>query len=151
MSRGRKIVLKDLLQRIDWVQFQQPRNKTGLQPNEVAVGFMCKTTETGVNQVRVRIGSEVMEKLNWMIGERANVFHHPDDLMSFMIVKSENREGYKLLPDHKGQAMFGFKWTRDIPLTARQTKPVDYLIHPKSKYLVFRVGDTSIHDEEYSD
>jgi hypothetical protein len=140
---SKKLSLKDLLHKIDWVQIESVRATWKLNDDAVAIGFFKSKKELlSANEVRIRLGINVLKKLKWKAGDKIVVYHHPDDLMSFMVVKTENGKGFTLSREtgttttHRVQ----FRWDRPIPIQEMKAKEVDFLIH-KDQCIVFRVDE----------
>jgi len=133
------IKLKDLLHKIDWVMIEKSRFGQNNNNNGVYIGFYAsKKDSNDINKVKIKLGRELMERLEWEIGDRICIYHHPDDLMSFMLVKSENSNGFKLgLETNTTFSKLSFKWDRPLKLERQPYKEVEYL-SPKDKYIVFR-------------
>lgn len=125
--------LKDLLYKIDWLLIESKRNwlSKSLRPDQVAVGFYKKNKKsTDVEVVKIRIGYLVVEKMGWNTKDIIAIYHDPDDLFSFMLVKSVNGSGYKLQQEINARHWkLSFKWDREIKLKRRESSVVDHEIY----------------------
>ncbi len=139
-----RLDLHQFLEKIDWVQINNGRetNSFRLDPDKIAVGFSPSKKDSDViDLVNIRLGKGLCEKLGWHPKDRINVFHHPDDVLSFMLIKSQTDRGYILAKENNvNHCRIAFKWKRDFILKSRKISNVEFLIH-SSGYLVFRVDN----------
>ncbi len=140
--KNRKTTFDELFDKIDWVLIESKRT-WALSPDAIAIGFYPKDKrhpET-INEVRIRIGANLLQKIKWRFGDRICVLHDPDDLMSFYLTKSESGSGFRLQQEPSGTiGRLNFKWDRAIALEQRDCKPVKFHIH-KGGIVIFRVGN----------
>lgn len=140
--RNRKSKFDDLFSKIDWVMIESKR--TWRMPSDaVAIGFYPKDKKKPdvINEVRIRIGAEVLSQVKWKYGDKIAVLHDPDDLMSFYITRTENGKGFTLGKESDGAiGRLQFKWDRKIAIEQRNTLPVKFHIH-KGGLVIFRVGN----------
>lgn len=140
--------LKDLIDTIEWSGIQMYRGAERLPPDCITVQF-AKTDKNkdAVDQVRIRIGKEVLDELGWKIGDRIYPSYNPDDQMLFFMCKIDSKNGWTLSQESKStSARLHFKWNREkIPLQEMRSTKVDFEVHKKS--LLFRVGDEASLDE----
>lgn len=141
MSLQKKFSLRELIDNVDWIAITNKKSHFNprMGDNEIHVGFRRKTKGSKIDRVRIRIGKDVMKILGWNFKDKINISHHPDDLLSFRLIKSESGAGYKL----KNQAgctngLIDFVWDLELPLRERKASPVEYFT-PRDEYVVFRV------------
>ena len=140
--RNRKNSFESLFSKIDWVMIESKRTWR-LSSDHVAIGFYPKDKKKPdvINDVRIRIGVNVMEKLNWNYGDKICVLHDPDDLMSFYLTRSDTGKGFSLGKEaESGTGRIQFKWDRDIAIEQINSHAVKFHIH-KGGLVIFRVGN----------
>lgn len=144
-----KASLKDLIDSIQWQAIEvYQRGLKRLEPDAITVGFFPhKKGSPLINEVRVRLGRDVMTSLKWEAGDKIMPLYDPDDQMNFLMVKSDSGVGYKLCPESNSTACrLNFRWNREIPLRRMAPKEVEFEAYKKQ--LIFRVRST---DEESED
>lgn len=143
--------LSSLIDRIDWVMIETSRQNYGMGTDKIGIGFYPKSNKDKktINQVRVRIGRDLIETLGWQDNDRIMVLHDPDDMLSFMFVRSDTGKGYRLHPENAAGRYFSltFSWDRPFKLEARKSSEVQHHIH-KNSIVVFRVGSQEEDSEE---
>lgn len=145
---SKKLQLKDLLAKVEWVQIVNVRGGWRLPDDRMTIGFYKANAKAETaNEVRIRIGKDIIKKLKWKAGDKIIPCYHPDDLFSFMIFKSETGKGYTLGAEsgtsvHK----FSFRWDRPIRINECKAREVEFIIN-KDHHLIFRMDDTGLsHD-----
>lgn len=149
MKKGKKS-FKDIFEKIDWLMIEPARRSWKLAADAVAIGFYAKYKDKPeeINEVRIRIGSDILQKIKWTYGDKICVLHDPDDLMSFYLTKTENGKGFTLGKEQdSGIGRIVFKWDRKIPIQQRDCSPVKYHIY-KNGLVIFRVGSQEEETEE---
>lgn len=137
---------KDLIDRIDWVLIE-PRS--GYVPkisnNEIAVGFFrrayCKLAEGKADEVRIKLGAQILQQMDWDVKDKIGIFIDPDDCFNFLLVKNE--KGFKVCrANNTSYYQISFKWDREIKLELMKPVIVEYEIHAgKIPKLVFRISE----------
>jgi len=147
MKKKQPKSLKDLIDKIDWMMIEPGRGSTRLPDDSVTIGFcQSKKNDPTINEVRVRFGKEVLEKLNWKSGDKVCVFNDPDDLLTFMLVKSDSGVGYTVAQETGSpSSRVHFRWRHKLPLTKKPPTSVEYEIH--KKHIVFRAGSKANFEE----
>lgn len=146
----RKMSLAELIKKVDWVKIASGRGPYhSLAIKSVTIGFYPSTSsknKENINQVRIRFGAEVIEQLGWQHKDRICVMHDPEDLMSFLLVKSQN--GGSAIYKDTGSTNYrlAFTWNREIPLKKMSGKIVEHHIH--EDYIYFRVEEENNNDEQ---
>ena len=98
------------------------------------------------NRVVLRFGTALAKKLNIKLGDKIGVFHHPDDLMEFAVIKHVN--GYTVQKNANSNILnITFSWHNKFNLKKTKGILVDYTIH-KLGYLVFRMPNPNILGDE---
>ncbi len=137
--------LKDLIDGTDWKALQVRGVASKLPDDSVSVHFTHGSVkakrEEGNDKsdwVRVRLGKEVLEKLDWKTGDNIHVANHPDDHLTFLMFKVDSRNGFRLgVESGCSSARLHFSW-RDtyVPVKVQDAQLVQYEIHKKQ--LIFR-------------
>lgn len=144
-----KTSLKDLIDSIQWQAIEvYQKGLQRLAPDKITVGFFQgKKTDPKINEVRVRLGREVMNSLKWEAGDKIMPLYDPDDQMNFLMVKSDSGVGYTLGSESNSTSCrISFKWNRDIPLRRMAPKAVEFECYKKQ--LIFRVTSTEESEDE---
>lgn len=141
-NRQSKNTLKDLISRLDWTKIEVTRGLSSkLQPDKVCVSFLPenKKNPDQINRVFIRIGREVLEQLEWLPGDKIIPMFNPDDLMTFLLVKSDQGTGFTLGQESGvTSCKISFKWTNEVILDKTFSQVVEYEIYKKQ--LIFRVN-----------
>lgn len=138
-----RLSLSDLVEKIDWVVIENGHGHGArLQPEDLAVGFYERKKNSRVyDDVRFRVGKDLMRKLFWRPKDKIIIAHHPDDLLSLMLIKSEGDGGVTLAQENNSpHCMFHFKWKFDLLLPSRKCAPTEYKHVEKGNYLVLRLN-----------
>lgn len=139
--RERKSQLTSLFDKIDWLMLEGSHHGVKmLPPDRISVSFRkSKKGLLSPDRVTVRFGREVRELLQWSPGDRIAIFNDPNDLLTFMLVKSEEGTGYKLiLETNTTICSVGFKWVYpNMILWDLKAAQVDF--ECRNKHIVFRV------------
>ena len=142
---SRKFSLKDLIDKIDWVSLNSASGgNTSKLPNDaIAVSYLKSLENKKVaDKVRVRIGKEVMEALDWAHGDKIVAMYDPDDIFSLLLCKSNGSNGRarKITKESKSDAsMVTFKWENSIVLKPSTSSLVEHDIY--NGYVHFRLPD----------
>jgi hypothetical protein len=111
--------LSALIDRIDWVMIESVRggNKYGMPLDSIGIGFHPKNNKKKdiIDQVRVRLGRDLVEALGWQDNDRIMVLHDPDDMLSFMFVRSDSGKGYKLHTENAAARYYALTFVWDRP------------------------------------
>jgi hypothetical protein len=99
---------------------------------------MNKKTPDLIDRVTIRIGTEVVDLLDWTVGDKIAVMVDKDNLMNFLLAKSENGNGYKLGKDAGPGFRLQFKWSHENKLQKRPFGIVDHHIH-NDKLIIFEI------------
>ncbi len=138
---SRQLKLKDIINKINWVKIETTRGFFGMPADAVVVGFFKSTAKgsTKVDECRLRLGKTVLDELKWQAGDKINIMHDPDDVMSFLLVKSEGGNG-RTLSQESGSphCRMTFKWEQPVPLNIIPSHAVEYDIY--KNHLGFRVN-----------
>lgn len=143
LIRAKSKSLKDLIDQLDWATIEVARAANRLPPNQVMVTFRAahKKNPDLINEVVIRIGREVLERLEWDAGDKILPCYNPDDQMLFLMVKTDSGVGYRLQRETNATSCrVAFRWNRDIPLHQMPPRKVEFDVHTKK--LIFRVGET---------
>lgn len=131
--------IEKLISEIDWsvcVPFARAQPK--LPDDGIAIGFNSKhgKESTNINNVTVRLGSDVMEQMEWKAGDKLILLTDNKNRFNFMIVKPNQPTGYCVQKDNPGNHFrVNFTWTyKDQPLSRKECRPVKY--HVKDKKLI---------------
>lgn len=140
--------LRDLIDTIEWTGIQIYRGAERLPADSVIVQFAKSNKHKDkIDQVRLRIGKEVLDELGWQIGDRVYPSYNPDDQMLFFMCKVDSKNGWTLSQESKAtSARLHFKWNREkIPLQEMRPTKVEFEVHKKT--LLFRVGNEANFEE----
>lgn len=124
-----KMSLRELIDQIEWTQIKPVSvGRVSEAASRVSVGFYpSKKSDPTINEVRVRIGKDVMKELRWQNKDRICVYHHPEYVMQIKLVKSTNGNGFLLSPEGMSNASrINFRWTVNVPLEERRCLPVEF-------------------------
>lgn len=139
--------LKDLIDSTEWVTIQARTGPSKLPEDAVSVNFTFKSAKsindkenTNCDLLRIRLGREVLEKLDWVITDRIYISHHPDDYLTFLLCKVSSKNGYKLSKDFgTASASIQITWPKEnLAMKPTGSYLVEYEIH-KGK-LIFRAN-----------
>ena len=148
--------LAQLARNAAWTPFRVPNltgtSRAALSPDEIAISIMKKKAQKGslIPQtdikmyVTIRMGIEIFTKMGWKYKDNICVFHHPDDLLSFMLVKSTTgkKSGYTTYKEvgTTGNARMNFRWNRPFIIEEVRPQVVDYLHVESNNSIVFRIA-----------
>ncbi|HMG15914.1 MAG TPA: hypothetical protein VK590_10740 [Saprospiraceae bacterium] len=140
----KKLNLKDIIEKVQWLNLTAKSSSSSLSDNAVSVSFSSKLGKPGAGiYVYIKFGKEVVEKMKWKVGDKIVVMNDPDDFMSFLLVKCETGAGRVLGIDGTKNIStthrIVFKWNRPIPISPRGQKVVEHEIY--QKHIYFRVND----------
>lgn len=116
------------LKNINW---QLSRMKVKNDNSEVVeAGFICKITGGKVERIRVKIGSKILQELEWVGGDKIVVFHDPNNIFNHKFVKTEKGRGLKLFVHSKRQdATITFQWEHaTIPLEPMNMALIKFVV-----------------------
>lgn len=132
--------LKEMCEDDNWLANIPARTWGKMQPNEIGITFVTIKKAAVASKVVIRIGQDVLDLLNWKLGDRIRVFNHPDDLMVFRLVKSDQKkDGYKIQNESNVSVKsVAFNWRHNIPLDPMKLITVKYEIFKKSQ-IIFKV------------
>ncbi len=135
--------LRDLEKQIDWLcisnrPFNLGNVKNKIKPDEVKVAFRSGKDEI-VNRVNIRVGEDILRTLGWNTKDKICIYHHPDDLLTFRLIKSDNGSGYTLKKDTRTSCgVIDFRWKLELKLQLKKSEAVIFYT-PRDEYLAFRV------------
>lgn len=132
--------LQSLIERVDWIKITSTSGHLAQDPNKIAISYSSPHKDGKVNRIKVKIGNLVLERMKWQQKDRICVYQNPDDLMDFMLIKSENEDtGYRLASEGGGRSLvITYPWKSTVILKPMKTTVVDHLIDPTGRFLVFR-------------
>jgi hypothetical protein len=136
--------IKDFVEQIDWSLIIPKKHYRSFSPDNVLISCLPADPKNPdrINQVRLRIGENVVNELGWEIKDKIEIFHDPDDIMNFKLTKVFGGHGFSLQKDsHAAAAKLIFRWSHSVPLTKKESAEVDYDIYKKS-LLIFRLEDS---------
>lgn len=146
MVKKNKFNLKELIENIDWQLINIATTKAFIRSNEVGAGFRKKNKKSEQpDEVIFRIGIDLFEKLKWQFSDKIAVFNNPDDIMTFMLAKSDSGVGYTLQREtnNPSNGRIVFRWYHSIPLNEKKVVPIEYEI--SKGRLIFRANDSENH------
>ncbi len=138
--------LLDLAKRKAWVVDASSCRADAIQINPDDIWVKSSSAREGiVKKIVIRMGLGVLKKLGAAIGDRISIFYHPDDLMSFMLVKSQAGKGFKASLEYRSKTVVRLQvtWKRPIVLESIPATRVDYLHIRETGSIIFRIGATS--------
>lgn len=119
--------LSDLIDKINWTQIQvQTRSSIS---DKITVEFaQKKKDDPTINDIRVRIGEEVMQSLGWKHGDKLVPLYNPNDQLTFLLAKSDHGVGYKIIRDvgNPTAGRISFRWDGELALRRMKTKNVEF-------------------------
>lgn len=131
--------LKDLIKKIDWVSISSCSRGSRLNEDLMSVNYVKMNNKVVLpNYLRLRIGKNIVDKLNWKYGDKINAMLDPDDLLSMILVRSTN-EGRLLTKESKSSIhAIQFLWKEKIPLPdLKGARTLQYEIY--DKYIHFHL------------
>jgi hypothetical protein len=133
--------LKKMIEEIEWITITPNRGKK-VSRDEVAVSFCISDSKKPdvIDRVLIRIGDNIIEKLKWKQKDKIVVMHDKNNLMNFLLVKTEAGTGFSLGLDGSAGYKVQFKWQHMTPLKKRLLTPVDHHIQ-NNQLLVFNVEE----------
>lgn len=142
--------LLSLLDKIDWKLLPQGNRKGGgrdakMSTNSMTVQFYRNKKKfphsLSAQEVRIRMGKDIIEKLQIRNKDSMAVFLDPDNFMIMMITQvTTPGAGFRLYEEKGGRAFrFHFRWQGAIPLDEMPPTEVEYEI--SNKRLIFKVVD----------
>ncbi|SRR5258706_10716241 len=138
-----KCDLKKMLEEIEWITVPKTRRTSGIKftSDQVVVDFLpTKKNSELIDRVCIRIGSDVLRKLKWIKGDQIVVMQDKNNLMNFMLVKTESGSGFSLCGILRSDVCrIQFKWNHKKELK-RFCGIVDY--HIKNNQLIIFTVDT---------
>jgi hypothetical protein len=131
MNNTKKPSLLALIDKIDWMALPPTRGSNPLPAHAIAVSFVHSSKKaTYVDQVRLRIGKDVINKLEWDYKDKIKIFLDPDNLLRFKLIKTNMNGDYSLLQESKSpNGVISFKWRYDLPLEHCKWTRINYVIH----------------------
>ena len=114
--------------------------------------FPSKKDSEIIRSVCINIGSNIAERLGWQYGDKIIVLHNPKNPFDFMLVRSENDNGFTLSKTFKNSKTFKvqFTWKHEKPLK-KFSGVVDHFIKNR-KLIIFNVNphEETINQIPYS-
>lgn len=136
--------LQDLAAKMDWVIVGGAKSHL-LSADKITVRYFKlpaerKLPESIVKRSLIRIGKGVLEKLGWAYGDRIAVYYHPDDMMSYMLIKSDTSVGYKLIKESNSlTGAIQIRWDRDF-IIKKEIPAQDVAYEINNNRLIFRTS-----------
>jgi hypothetical protein len=135
--------LEQIAKNKKWIPYIQKRmDFIRLNPDEISVRFAKnKKFLAHANRVYVSFGVNVIKKLKWKLGDKINVFFHPDDIFSIMLTKSTSGDGRTLHAQNKSSRMVSiiFTWSNPIMIQVKKATVMDYLLINDNNAIVTRI------------
>lgn len=139
------ITLQELAKNSRWVEMEKIPGKGGKIKDDEISFFVKKRKKKEsyiTDKVCIRFGCNVIDLLQWKAKDKVLIFHHPDDFLSLMIVKSTSVKGYTLQKEtncniHKIE----FTWINPVVLQEREAEKVAFMHIQKNNSIVFRVDN----------
>lgn len=134
--------LQDLIRKIDWVMIENKNfGSPKFDPNALKIKLMSSVKGSDrADVVQLAMGSELMKKIDIMIGDKLVFFHHPEDYCAFKAVKHATGKKVGKWGANISIGVVSFKWPHDkIPLKKTNSKETEYVIEDGS--LIFRIED----------
>ncbi len=135
-----EISLKDLAKSKNWVEDINIARIKLFEPDAIyAKATLQKGGKTAY--ITFRVGMNVAKKLKIKSGDRINVLHHPDDILSFLLIKSSSRSGYIIKHEYKSTTILrlALAWKRPLVLTEFPYTKMDYIHLPQNDGILFRI------------
>jgi len=111
--------LCDLIDKIEWTVIPGRKNSTGnglsLSDKEVGISVLKDKKGNQFNTLHVRFSTELLHKLNWILGDRIIAMHNPNDLFELLLVRSSNGDGRKLARENKTSFRLQIKMPDSYP------------------------------------
>jgi hypothetical protein len=120
----------------EWIESNTKHTGSRTAPDSVTISFSkISRNKKGISVV-IKLGTEVMDHLEWKINDKITVLNHKDDMLKFMLVK--RNKGIKIKKYNRSETGFiRMVWKNSFPLIITPAHTVNYQIH-KSGYLIFR-------------
>lgn len=142
LKKSSKSSSKTIPNEFDWIDaahwnYVNPyRGKAPMSEEDLYVAISKKETKEGISPViRFRIGTEVMEKLNWNIGDKLNFCTHKDDLLLITLFKSELGNGWTITKESKSEAGRAVITWQGAKIPMNETAPFQMY---KLKYSIYK-------------
>jgi len=131
--------LEDMAKETKWIS-QQTRSRGGSRTDEIAVGFSNSKPGSPINRVLVKIGKDIHKITKWKAGDKILMFHHPDDIYGFMLVKSDTNKGSTINFQANSTDFLRtqFSWNRPFALERKSVETVKFMHIKSSNSIVFR-------------
>lgn len=106
----KKVIEKKKPIETKWVKIDIGRAVS--RTNDISVSFSNKKSN-GTFSCVVRMGSDILEKMNWVIGDKLDIFHDEYSIYNWMICKAKN--GYALHKEQERSAFLKicFTWRKE--------------------------------------
>ena len=142
-----KSLLLQMIEADNWIPIQARTGASKLPADAISAQFTFKSVKSikdkenaNCDLLRIRLGCDVLKKLDWATGDRIYVSHNPDDQLTFLLCKVSSRNGFKLGKDFGADsASIQLTWPKEnLPIKATGSQLVEYEAH-KGK-LIFRIN-----------
>lgn len=151
---NRKFLLKDLIKKIDWVMLQNHTGPKKLPDDKVGVAYMQNNAKQKVHlpqyknkadHIRFKFGIKVIESLGWCAGDKIVAMSDPDDVFSFLLVRSDHQSMGRVLVKEKYSPTHSvaYRWTHPVSINRMPLTLIDFDIY--EKYIHFQLPK---HDDE---
>lgn len=116
------------------------RSRSAFAKDEIVISLKNHKNGHGnlMMKMGIKIGSEKASELGFVSGDRILVMYDEDDLLHFLLVKSNTNKGYKLTKASEfGDVFFNMKWNLPINVHEIETQVLDHEI--VNGHITFRV------------
>jgi hypothetical protein len=137
---SKKQSLKDLIERIDWVALNSSVLGSRLREDEMAVSYYAtKKGSPYASYIQIRMGHKLVANMGWEIQDKISAMYDPDDVMSFILCKTESSSG-RVLSKEKNTHVhkINFKWPNEINIKLKplHSRVVSYDIYKQYIHLI---------------
>ena len=139
-KQTKTISSKKLTDSIEWVQIEAYRG-VGNKLNEDKIAFALekhKKHNEFADRVKVRIGLNILNKLNWNYGDKIVPMYNPDNVFQFLLCKSGHGTGYSVSKE-SGYTVgaVSFPWINPLKVDSKPSKIIDFIV--VNQYLSFTI------------
>jgi hypothetical protein len=133
--------LQELARNKNWVRIELSHSRVKTSPDAITIAFNRSHIGKPVNRIVIRLGENVQKLLNIKAGDKVNVFNHPDDYLSFMIIKSTSNAGITASRENKKSLILKVSiiWKFPLILEVMPSTVVEYLHITQNNSIVFRL------------
>lgn len=117
---------KDIMQEFKWKTVENTLRGRLTSFGKDVIVIRLRNQKNGhghlVMKMGIRIGSEKAKELGFVAGNRLIVMYDEDDLLHFLLVKSNTDKGYKLTSQGSGSDVLFFNMKWDLPIKVHEIK-----------------------------